>query len=89
MPGRRSGRQKGPAGGVPAPAIDELVGGKIQQRRTALRISRDRLARTVGISVRELAAFELGQNRAAAQVLADIAEALDVSVAWFFVRSDD
>jgi transcriptional regulator with XRE-family HTH domain len=47
------------------------------------------LARTIGISARELEAFELGQSRAAAQVLAEIAEALDVSVAWFFVQSDD
>jgi DNA-binding XRE family transcriptional regulator len=88
-PGRGNGRRKGPADGPVATALDELVGRKIQQRRTSLRISRDSLARTVGISARELEAFELGQRRAGAQMLAKIAKALDVGVAWFFVRSDD
>jgi transcriptional regulator with XRE-family HTH domain len=88
MPGKRNGRRKGSAGATGL-AIDELVGRKIQSRRTALGILREDLAHTVGVGAAELESFELGAARAAPQVLAEIAKALDVSVAWFFVQSED
>jgi DNA-binding XRE family transcriptional regulator len=72
-----------------ARSVDELIGRKIQLRRTALAIAMEDLAQAVGVTPTELEAFEQGSVRVDARLLAEIAKMLSVSVAWFFIRSED
>jgi len=91
---RAGGISNGKQGQRPSQAaqsfsVDELVGRRVQQRRTALNIPIDELARTIGITPMQLEAFESGKVRFDPQLLADIAKILGVSAAWFFIRTDD
>jgi transcriptional regulator with XRE-family HTH domain len=72
-----------------AHSVDELVGRKIQLRRTALAIAVEDLARAVGVTPMQIEAFEQGILRVDPRLLAEIAKTLSVSVAWFFIRSED
>jgi transcriptional regulator with XRE-family HTH domain len=67
--------------GKPAPdAIDIAVGGRIEQRRVALGLSRYVVAKAVNVTYQQIAKYEQGQNRLSASGLIRMAAALQTSV---------
>ena len=67
-----------------ANAIDVHVGHQIRQRRTALGISQEQLASTLGVSFQQVQKYERGFNRVGASRLYDLMRALDVQIGYFF-----
>ena len=64
--------------------VDEHVGKRIRQRRWLLGVTQQQLAERVGIKFQQIQKYETGANRVSASRLWDIADALDVSVSFFF-----
>ena len=69
--------------GFPNP-IDVHVGGRIRLRRTLLGISQTTLAEAMGLTFQQVQKYEKGTNRVSSSRLVDLANALDVSVSYFF-----
>lgn len=69
--------------GFPNP-IDVHVGARIRLRRTLLGISQMTLADAIGLTFQQIQKYEKGSNRVSSSRLVDIANALDVSVPYFF-----
>jgi transcriptional regulator with XRE-family HTH domain len=69
--------------GFPNP-IDVHVGSRIRLRRTLLGISQSTLAETLGLTFQQVQKYEKGSNRVSSSRLVDLANALDVSVSFFF-----
>lgn len=67
-----------------AHVVDTHVGKRIRQRRWLIGMTQQNLAELVGIKFQQIQKYETGANRVSASRLWDIAEALDVSVAFFF-----
>lgn len=68
--------------------VDKFVGGKVRERRTELKVSQERLAEVIDISVQQLQKYESGANRIGASRLFSIAEALDKPIGFFFGEDD-
>ncbi|HEY0213764.1 MAG TPA: helix-turn-helix transcriptional regulator [Paenirhodobacter sp.] len=64
--------------------VDAHVGKRIRHRRWMTGITQQHLADSVGIKFQQIQKYETGMNRVSASRLWDIADALDVSVAFFF-----
>jgi transcriptional regulator with XRE-family HTH domain len=64
--------------------VDAHVGKKIRHRRWFTGMTQQTLADTVGIKFQQIQKYETGLNRVSASRLWDIAQALDVPVAFFF-----
>jgi len=64
--------------------VDAHVGKKIRQRRWMVGQTQQQLAESVGIKFQQIQKYETGMNRVSASRLWEIAEALDVPVAYFF-----
>ncbi len=64
--------------------VDVHVGQRVRQRRWMLGMTQQQLAENVGIKFQQIQKYETGMNRISASRLWDIAEALDVAVAFFF-----
>lgn len=71
-----------------AEPVDLIISGRIRQRRQELGLSQVELAKKLGISLQQIGKYEGGDNRVSAARLFDIANALDVSVMWFFKDID-
>jgi len=69
--------------GFPNP-IDVHVGARIRLRRTLLGISQMALAETIGLTFQQVQKYEKGMNRVSSSRLLDVANALDVSISYFF-----
>jgi transcriptional regulator with XRE-family HTH domain len=69
--------------GFPNP-IDVHVGSRIRLRRTLLGISQMALAEAIGLTFQQVQKYEKGANRVSSSRLVDMANALDVSVSYFF-----
>ena len=69
--------------GFPNP-IDVHVGKRIRLRRTLLGISQETLAEAMGLTFQQIQKYEKGANRVSSSRLVDLANALDVSVSYFF-----
>jgi transcriptional regulator with XRE-family HTH domain len=69
--------------GFPNP-IDVHVGGRIRLRRTLLGISQEKLAEAIGLTFQQVQKYEKGANRVSSSRLLDMANALDVTVSYFF-----
>jgi transcriptional regulator with XRE-family HTH domain len=69
--------------GFPNP-IDVHVGARIRLRRTLLGISQSALAETIGLTFQQVQKYEKGANRVSSSRLYDLANALDVTVPYFF-----
>lgn len=65
-------------------ATDTHVGRRIRQRRWLTGKTQKQLAELVGIKFQQIQKYETGANRVSASRLWDIAQALDVPVAFFF-----
>ena len=60
------------------------VANRVKKRRQALGLSRETVADQLGISHQQLAKNETAKNRISSIRLYELAEILDVSLAWFF-----
>ena len=69
--------------GFPNP-IDVHVGARIRLRRTLLGISQTTLAEAMGLTFQQVQKYEKGMNRVSSSRLVDLANALDVTVSYFF-----
>lgn len=76
-----------PAGGRLMSGINETVGRRIRARRRELGMTVAELARRAGLAETRLMGIELGQERAGAD-LVEIAQALKVSLSYFFQDRD-
>ncbi len=64
--------------------VDAHVGKRVRERRNALGMSQEKLGNALGISFQQIQKYEIGTDRVMAVRLWDIAEALEVDVAYFF-----
>jgi len=64
--------------------VDAHVGKRIRHRRWMVGMTQQQLADRVGIKFQQIQKYETGMNRVSASRLWDIAEALTVSVSFFF-----
>src|SRR5918997_4134780 len=69
--------------GVPDP-VDVHVGARIRTRRLLLGMNQEALATALGLTFQQVQKYEGGSNRVSASRLAQMAEILGVSVAYFF-----
>jgi len=67
-----------------ANAIDRLVGVRVRDRRIALGMSQDALAKKLGLSFQQVQKYEKGTNRISAGRLFVLAQALLTPIAYFF-----
>lgn len=64
--------------------VDVHVGNRLRQRRVAVGMTQERLARMIGITFQQVQKYERGTNRIVASRLFELAQALGVSVDYFF-----
>lgn len=64
--------------------VDAHVGKRIRHRRWMVGMTQQQLADKVGIKFQQIQKYETGMNRVSASRLWDIAQALDVSISFFF-----
>ena len=64
--------------------VDVHVGKRIRHRRWLVGMTQQQLAERVGIKFQQIQKYETGANRVSASRLWDIADALDVTVSFFF-----
>lgn len=64
--------------------IDLYVGKRLRQRRRLLGLTQQKLADAVGIRFQQIQKYESGANRISASRLWTLADALSVSVSYFF-----
>lgn len=64
--------------------VDVHVGQRIRHRRWTIGMTQQQLADAVGIKFQQIQKYETGMNRVSASRLWDIAQAMDVPVAFFF-----
>lgn len=69
--------------------VDVHVGRRLKLRRTLLGMSQERLAQILGVTFQQIQKYERGANRVGSSRLYDIANALDVPVAFFFEDLED
>jgi transcriptional regulator with XRE-family HTH domain len=68
---------------VPNP-IDKHVGSRVRMRRMMLKMSQDKLGEALGLTFQQVQKYEKGTNRIGASRLQQIAQILQVPVAFFF-----
>ena len=81
--GERADRESRPS------PIDIHVGSRIRLRRTLLGMSQERLGEALGLTFQQVQKYERGANRISASTLYRLAQALDVSVSFFFDVMED
>jgi len=69
--------------------VDVHVGQRVRQRRWMIGMTQQQLANKVGIKFQQIQKYETGANRISASRLWDIADALEVPVAFFFEGIDE
>ncbi len=69
--------------------VDVHVGKRVRHRRWMVGMTQQQLAEKVGIKFQQIQKYETGMNRVSASRLWDIAEALEVSVSFFFDGLED
>ena len=67
-----------------ATRVDEYVGERIRMRRTELGLTQEELAAALKISYQQVQKYETGANRVSAGRLFEIAQRLQVDMAYFF-----
>ena len=68
--------------------IDQMVGEKIRELRTAQNFTLSELGLELGISHQQLQKYETGTNRLSAGMLAAVARVLRVPISEFFLDSE-
>ena len=69
--------------------VDVHVGARMRFRRMSVGMSQEALAARLGLTFQQVQKYEKAQNRIGASRLFRIAQALDVSVAFFFEGLED
>ncbi|MFP7571206.1 helix-turn-helix domain-containing protein [Marivita sp. S2033] len=69
--------------------VDVHVGKRVRHRRWLVGMTQQQLAEKVGIKFQQIQKYETGANRVSASRLWDIADALEVPVAFFFEGIED
>lgn len=69
--------------------VDAHVGKRIRHRRWMIGMTQQQLADRVGIKFQQIQKYETGMNRVSASRLWDIAEALGVTISFFFDGLDE
>ena len=64
--------------------VDAHVGKRIRHRRWMIGMTQQQLADKVGIKFQQIQKYETGMNRVSASRLWDIADAVGVTIAFFF-----
>ncbi len=64
--------------------VDVHVGKRVRHRRWMVGMTQQQLGDIVGIKFQQIQKYETGMNRISASRLWDIAQALDVSISFFF-----
>lgn len=64
--------------------VDAHVGKRIRHRRWMIGMTQQQLADKVGIKFQQIQKYETGMNRVSASRLWDVADALGVTIAFFF-----
>ena len=64
--------------------VDAHVGKRIRHRRWMVGMTQQQLADKVGIKFQQIQKYETGMNRVSASRLWDIADAMGVTIAFFF-----
>ncbi|MEP3246830.1 MAG: helix-turn-helix domain-containing protein [Sneathiella sp.] len=67
-----------------AKRVDDHVGERIRERRTMMGLTQEHLAQALEISYQQVQKYETGANRVSAGRLYEIAQRLEVDVAYFF-----
>lgn len=67
-----------------AQEVDRYVGARIRERRIMLGLTQQQLADMIGVTYQQAHKYERGINRIAAGRLYDIAQALGVTISYFF-----
>ncbi|MBA3323787.1 MAG: helix-turn-helix transcriptional regulator [Rhodobacteraceae bacterium] len=68
--------------------VDVHVGKRVRHRRWMVGMTQQQLGDIVGIKFQQIQKYETGMNRISASRLWDIAQALDVSISFFFEGVD-
>ena len=68
--------------------VDVHVGKRVRHRRWMVGMTQQQLGEIVGIKFQQIQKYETGMNRISASRLWDIAQALDVSISFFFEGFD-
>ena len=68
--------------------VDVHVGKRVRHQRWTIGMTQQQLAERVGIKFQQIQKYETGMNRISASRLWDIADALEVPVAFFFEGLD-
>jgi len=63
--------------------VDTHVGSKVKSRRLMLGLSQEELAKSIGLTFQQVQKYERGTNRISVSRLADISQALKVSMDYF------
>lgn len=69
--------------------VDVHVGKRVRHRRWMVGMTQQQLGDIVGIKFQQIQKYETGMNRISASRLWDIAQALDVSISFFFEGLED
>ena len=69
--------------------VDIHVGARIRMRRILLDMNQQALARKLGLTFQQVQKYENGTNRVSASRLSGIAEALGVTIGYFFLDLDE
>lgn len=69
--------------------VDAFIGGRIRAHRLKLKMSQEKLASEIGVTLQQVQKYERGTNRVAAVKLFDISRALDVPIAAFLPAQRD
>jgi transcriptional regulator with XRE-family HTH domain len=72
-----------------AHSVDIHVGKRLRHRRWMVGMTQGELADVVGIRFQQVQKYESGANRVSASRLWDIAQALEVPIAYFFQGLDE
>jgi transcriptional regulator with XRE-family HTH domain len=69
--------------------LDRMIGSKVNELRLNKGISRQELARQIGVTHQQLQKYVKGTNRITASRLVDIARILDTPIMYFFENSNE
>jgi transcriptional regulator with XRE-family HTH domain len=68
--------------------VDQVVGRRLRKRRLQLGLSQLGVAEAIGVTFQQIQKYEGGTNRIVASRLFDLAQVLDVPIAYFFPDSE-
>ena len=67
--------------------LDRHIGGKIRERRKALRLTQEDLAKLLGLSHQQVQRYESGDNTVSVSRLLEIARGMNVGVDYFYANA--